>query len=156
MSASSLLTARITRLESAGADSFLLDWDAPGDGTIIDACLHAVRKLPWQQRTYLPAARAWLVHRSGIAWLAARWPALAEAFDALEAARHLSGEVPADVALAFARLHLLPTAPVDVVQAVYRTLAKHVHPDTAGEHLDMIAINGAYEVARAWAEQCAR
>src|SRR5258708_11222701 len=132
MAATSLLTARITRLEPAGADSFLLSWAAPDDH--FDAALRAVHRLPWQQRQYTPAARAWLIHRSGIAWLASRWPALDEALAELDAEtqqqqQRRSGaktkrgprrraapatdtaasrrvEVPADVAQAFARLHL--------------------------------------------------
>jgi hypothetical protein len=182
MAASSLLTARITHLEPAGADSFLLSWAAPDDH--FDAVLRAVHRLPWQQRKYVPAARAWLVHRSGLAWLASRWPALDEALAELDAetrqqqqqqqqrgsgaktkrgprrrsapatdtAAAPTDEIPPEIRAAFGQLHLLPSAPAPVVQAVYRALARQHHPDTGGELEIMKAVNLAYATARVWAE----
>jgi len=52
----------------------------------------------------------------------------------------------------WATLHLLPTAPMEVVEAAYRALARLHHPDRGGSTLQMQVINGAYqqlkEVAR--------
>lgn len=45
----------------------------------------------------------------------------------------------------YATLHLLPSAPAEVVKAVYRTLAKLKHPDAGGTTADMQHINAAYE-----------
>ncbi len=42
-------------------------------------------------------------------------------------------------------LHLLPSAPDEVVTVVYRTLAKLHHPDRGGEHDAMLALNQAYD-----------
>ncbi len=42
-------------------------------------------------------------------------------------------------------LHLLPTAPDEVVTVVYRTLARLNHPDCGGEHDAMLALNQAYD-----------
>ncbi len=45
---------------------------------------------------------------------------------------------------AYAALHLLPSAPRELVQAAYRTLAKLNHPDIGGDEEQMKLINSAY------------
>jgi len=45
-------------------------------------------------------------------------------------------------------LHLLPSAPDEVVTVVYRTLARLNHPDCGGEHDAMLALNQAVEQIR--------
>lgn len=45
--------------------------------------------------------------------------------------------------MAYSTLHLQPTAPPEVVEAVYKTMAKLVHPDRGGTTADMQAINEA-------------
>ncbi len=45
---------------------------------------------------------------------------------------------------AFAVLHLLPTAPPEVVRASYLALAKKIHPDHGGSTAQMQRINEAY------------
>jgi hypothetical protein len=47
----------------------------------------------------------------------------------------------------FAALYLLPSAPVEVVKAVYRALATLHHPDHGGDVEKMKAINAAYSEA---------
>ena len=44
----------------------------------------------------------------------------------------------------YAALHLLPTAPPDVVKAAYRALATINHPDHGGDMVAMQRINTAY------------
>ena len=51
---------------------------------------------------------------------------------------------PGGQAEAYAALHLLPTAPAELVQAAYRCLAKLNHPDLGGDTSAMQAINAAY------------
>lgn len=48
----------------------------------------------------------------------------------------------------FAELHLLPSAPPDLVQVVYRHLAKRHHPDTGGDTATMQRLNDAYSALR--------
>ncbi|HEY7182350.1 MAG TPA: J domain-containing protein [Blastocatellia bacterium] len=52
---------------------------------------------------------------------------------------------PAD---AFRTLHLLDSAPPEVVRAAYKALALLHHPDAGGDQEQMTAINLAYEVLR--------
>jgi hypothetical protein len=49
----------------------------------------------------------------------------------------------------FATLHLLPTAPPELIKAAYRTLASLTHPDHGGDELKMKRLNLAYEKLRA-------
>ena len=50
------------------------------------------------------------------------------------------------VAAAFAQLHLLPSAPAELVQAAHRTLIKLHHPDHGGDHASAVALNAAIAV----------
>jgi len=50
---------------------------------------------------------------------------------------------------AYAVLHLLPTAPPEVVQAAHRALVKLHHPDRGGDHDRAVALNGAIATIRA-------
>lgn len=45
----------------------------------------------------------------------------------------------------FAVLHLLPTAPSEVIRAVYKTLAVMYHPDTGGDEEQMKRLNAALD-----------
>jgi hypothetical protein len=47
----------------------------------------------------------------------------------------------------FATLHLLPSAPVEVVKAAYKALAVIHHPDKGGDAERMKALNAAYTAA---------
>lgn len=60
--------------------------------------------------------------------------------------------VPGDTVDAFAALHLLPSAPAELVKAAHRITAKRLHPDRGGDHRRMVAANLAAEQALLWAE----
>lgn len=45
----------------------------------------------------------------------------------------------------YAALHLLPSAPPELVRAAFKTLARLLHPDAGGSHEAMIKLNTAYE-----------
>jgi hypothetical protein len=45
-------------------------------------------------------------------------------------------------------LHLRETAPLELIESAYRTLAKICHPDRGGDHATMRQINSAYEALR--------
>jgi DnaJ domain len=49
----------------------------------------------------------------------------------------------------YAALHLLPSAPPELIESAYRTLAMLCHPDRGGDTPTMQAINGAYERLKA-------
>lgn len=48
----------------------------------------------------------------------------------------------------FTVLHLLPSAPPEVVDAAYRAMAKIFHPDAGGATNDMQRINAAYDAIK--------
>jgi hypothetical protein len=48
----------------------------------------------------------------------------------------------------FAVLHLLPTAPPELIEGAYRILARLHHPDTGGTNEAMIVLNAARDALR--------
>lgn len=60
----------------------------------------------------------------------------------------VTSDVPSDYAgadlAAFRTLNVVPGAPMAVVSAAYRALAKLYHPDAGGSHERMIEVNNAY------------
>jgi hypothetical protein len=52
---------------------------------------------------------------------------------------------PQNLASPFQTLHLLPSAPPEVVKASYKALARIYHPDMQGDTAKMVEINRAYE-----------
>lgn len=166
---SSLAGVTITRLEPGGGDGYLLAFKC-GIKPRFYSAVAAVKRLPAAWRQYDGDEQAWWIYGAGLREIAERehWPELAAALaeiDGAEAqrervhARRRSSKAPADPLVppatrqAFDVLYLQPSAPPDVVQAVYRVLARSAHPDAGGDHERMKAINLAYERARAFAEQ---
>ena len=56
--------------------------------------------------------------------------------------------MPEDLAQAFTTLHLLPTAPLGVAEAVFKTWARHFHPDVGGDPALFRAANDAIQTIR--------
>jgi len=52
---------------------------------------------------------------------------------------------PAPAGSPHAVLHLLSSAPPEVIKAAYRALSILNHPDRGGSHIKMVEINAAYE-----------
>lgn len=65
----------------------------------------------------------------------------------------ISVPIPARVQAAFQALHLLPSAPLAVVEAAWRALCKQAHPDTGGDLALMKRINDAHDIAEEWAKR---
>ena len=121
------------------------------------ACLELLKAMvPRQLRRYDPEAKQWHIAAMG-AQLLHRW--LDCAGQSLGAQIQWVGEgaageqgsdgspvrptAPAEDP--YATLHLLPTAPVEVVRAAFRALAGLHHPDRGGDGEQMRRVNAAYE-----------
>ncbi len=63
-------------------------------------------------------------------------------------ARGSEGTPDASLSSAYRELHLLPSAPPELVTAAYRTLAQLHHPDHGGDTGAMVALNAAVDVIR--------
>lgn len=101
--------------------------------------------IPSHGRSYDPGARVWTVYS---AWISEAVGILEDAFETVtmhrnaqraESAR-MSGSVGNNY---YADLHLLPTAPPELVRDAYRCLAKLYHPDRGGSTAAMQRINAA-------------
>ena len=128
---------RIVRRDGAVTLTF------PFDGWLVDA-LKA--EIPGHARTYAPDTRAWTI-APAYAGIAIRLMYQAftdvEVIDAAAGPGFDRGGDPREAALVV--LHLRPSAPPELVDAAYRTLARLNHPDRGGDHDAMLALNQAYD-----------
>jgi hypothetical protein len=145
------------------------------DLAAFEAVVARIKALALERRKYIDRSRGWLVDDEGLHILARGWPAMGAAWhDARlygegragsdparerdsgrqsQSQRRQSASspaIPTEVEEAFATMHLLPTAPAEVMQVVYRVLARTVHPDAGGSTAAMTKLNQAYESAREW------
>ena len=131
---------RIVRRDSAATLTF------PFDAWLVDA-LKA--EIPGHARTYAPDTRAWTI-APAYAGIAIRLMYQAftdvEVIDAAAGPGFDRGGDPREAALVV--LHLRPSAPPELVDAAYRTLARLNHPDRGGDHDAMLALNQAVEQIR--------
>ena len=106
------------------------------------------RAVPAPLRTYDPGSKAWTVRARYVSTV---FHILDQAFGGVDIEgsrtgtsdhRQRAGGDPYQV------LHLLPSAPDEVVTVVYRTLARLTHPDVGGDHDAMLALNHAVEQIR--------
>jgi hypothetical protein len=122
-----------------------LECTIPFNRELIDRWKSAV---PYARRSYDPASKAWRFwggyEAEAIEQLLAYFP------DAEIPTRRRSGSGPkADRCTDHFRvLHLRETAPVELIEASYRVLARLHHPDHGGATETMQQINGAYAALR--------
>lgn len=135
------------------------------DGALFTAGKELIKDLPFGWRKWDAERRAWWISAEGVNSLRRSVPAIGRAAWALEqtfppssaqasaSARHCGAGgtwVPPEVEAAFTTLHLLPDAPVELVQAARRTLARTAHPDVGGDSPAMRKINTAADRAEGW------
>ncbi len=113
-----------------------------------DAFAHAICELkntvPPNCRTYDPTKKFWTITDSDCLdeWLYE----LRSAYSVVTNHTGAYKPPPAQsLASPFTTLHLLPSAPPEVVKAAYKALARVHHPDARGNSERMVAINLAYE-----------
>jgi DnaJ-domain-containing protein 1 len=142
-----------TIIINSSAEGYTLTMKRLTRDNFADAIASLKRTVPSHLREYEPTSKQWFVSDAARTqldrWLGhlfvsygveAEW---ITADDAGERARkpHTSAKVDP-----FATLHLLPTAPPEVVKAAYRALAHLHHPDkTTGDGARMRTIIAAYE-----------
>ncbi len=121
------------------------------------ACVAELKTLPAYLRRYDPTTRHWYIAAEAYGHLE-DFLATARVFhnadvrreDKSKRTHHQSRErqpgtprtPPGDP---YQTLHLLPSAPLEVVKAAYRALAVLTHPDHGGDVAEMQRINAAYE-----------
>ncbi len=138
---------------------------------VFEAAREAVAGLPFGERAYLPEIRAWWLCHNALLSLCSRWPMLAEELAKVSEGTRPPGEdaadwvhqkitPPAEVAEAFAAIHLAPTAPVGLIAAARRWHAREHHPDRRADASDkaeatrvMQRLNAAADIAEKWAEE---
>jgi DnaJ-domain-containing protein 1 len=127
------------KLKSSDRDAFVFLIEALKD------------RIPAYDRTYSPASREWFIAASARAdlemWLDdAR--AVVGAKVEWQPSKGKERTHTRTATDAFATLHLLPSAPPEVVRASYKALAMKHHPDHGGDTEAMQRLNEAYERLR--------
>jgi hypothetical protein len=102
--------------------------------------------IPYRFREWDPARKVWTIE-SAYADLAIE--ILLRHFPTAETPRHSRPQANTQTRPTdndpFATLHLLPSAPVEVVKAAYRALAKLHHPDVQGDAITMRRLTEAHD-----------
>jgi DnaJ domain len=109
--------------------------------------------VPYRQRRWVPDDKKWWFQSDVIAtveYLCDRYYGsyVHVGRAGKEEKSHQNTRTPNAQPDAYATLHLLPSAPSEVVTAAYRALAKKFHPDHGGDDERMKQINLAYERLR--------
>ena len=105
-------------------------------------------EIPGYARSFEPANKTWTVRS---AFAARAVGLLLQCFPDARIERPGTRPGPASIltpARPFAVLHLLPTAPPELIDAAYRTLARLHHPDVGGDPEAMRALNDARDALK--------
>jgi hypothetical protein len=138
---------------------------APYDAQLTPAMVGELKRLvPAHSRRYLPDTREWFIGSAYEAQARAIFRSCWPHFEEEEGiGADPSQQQPRDPRPPFAEdrhyaaLHLLPSAPRELIDSAYRTLSKLHHPDRLPVpekdrgHRRMVEINGAYEALHAHA-----
>jgi hypothetical protein len=107
------------------------------------------REIPYSRRSYDPSSKAWRFwggyEELALALLLERFP---DAAVPRGTRTHTEAQTQRTGSDHFRILHLRETAPVELIEASYRVLARLNHPDAGGSTEAMQAINGAYAALR--------
>ncbi len=142
------MSARLV-VEPHGPD-LLVRWQA-ADPALWRAIL-ASFKAAMPACRYAPQSRGWVVPawcRSTLMLWASRFSWDAQTWPRDGPARAPEGRTMSDVAAAYRSLHLLPSAPPELVTAAYRLAAQQHHPDHGGDVARMVELNRAVATIRA-------
>jgi hypothetical protein len=96
--------------------------------------------IPHAERRYDPGAKSWYISRRALRGLSEWANTCTASFSAHVQWLNDAGEN----SQAYSLLHLLPTAPPELIKAAYKCLAQLHHPDKGGSTQKMQAINEAY------------
>jgi hypothetical protein len=106
--------------------------------------------IPWDDREWRPETKTWIVGVSSAKQAIAitqRFFAEVEIIKFTDQYQQsgFGGSTQAKAADPYATLHLLPTAPIQLIDSAYKCLARMNHPDHGGDTAVMQSINGAYD-----------
>ena len=105
-------------------------------------------EIPGNQRQWDPQAKVWYVD---IVWAVRAIGILQENFDDVEVIHDRGTTPPPPIRKtdpSFAALHLLPSAPPELIDAAYRCLSWLNHPDVGGSTSAMQKINAAHDLLK--------
>ena len=156
------MAAFVKHLALASDGSWTLSFGATSSDEFDDVLDELKLRIPPDAREWEPDRRCWWIESDyWLRQLRGLLPGLDAAMAAARGTRAGAGTsqrlshsaVPSNVQQAFDALHLLPSAPAELVGAARRILARTSHPDHGGKHAVMVGINRAADTAQEWAER---
>jgi hypothetical protein len=118
-------------------------------GPYIPALIGGFKSLPFRFRDYAPDdGKLWTIkppYAEEALTLILRYVPDAQVEYTHQSQTHRTGAAPGAVSDHFATLHLLPTAPPELIGAAYRALAKLTHPDCGGDPAAMRRLTEAHD-----------
>ncbi len=107
------------------------------------------REEPSYARSYDPATKEWMVTQPYVAVAGALVEATFPDTEVIDFSTNFSRPNPSPSAPdEYRTLHLLPSAPQELVEAAYKCLSRLYHPDRGGDTQKMQALNAAVSVIR--------
>lgn len=99
--------------------------------------------VPPTYRDWDPAAKTWLIDPPYVRTIV---DLTERVFGSASGPQHPHHSAPSDP---FVTLHLLPSAPPELIDGAYRVLARLHHPDVGGTHEQMLALTAAHDALKA-------
>jgi hypothetical protein len=127
-------------------DGYIIAWQA--SNLQWGRVLEIIKSIPREEREFLPEEKAW--------WLSAWAYEYLTSYIQFGKKRERSqrspnpSSLPQQIAEAYQVLCITPNAPMELVKAAQRVLAKQYHPDRGGSHTAMVAVNNAADIVTNW------
>lgn len=107
--------------------------------------VEVIKEIPPRQREWDPAKKRWAIgplYAAEIREWTLRFFSASEGKTSTSTKQRTSADP-------YAALHLLPSAPAELIESAYRCLAKLAHPDRGGTHEQMLELTAAHDVLKA-------
>jgi DnaJ domain len=101
-------------------------------------------RIPSRQRKWVPDLKQWWFQATAQSSMLALCFFYCQDVQHVQSNGDIAPTLPAETVEAYHTLHLLPTAPTELVKASYRVLSKIHHPDKGGTTRTMQRVNEAY------------
>lgn len=105
-------------------------------------------EIPSYGRTYDPETKQWTIDQPYIATARRLIEHIYPDVDVQDESPRFEAPKRSTPRTSFSVLHLLPSAPPELVESAYKTLARLHHPDAGGDHERMQELNAAIEEIR--------
>ena len=142
--------AILTRCDACDDGGYIIAWQT-SDKILWGRILETIKSVPREEREFIPDEKAWWLSDWAYTYLTRSIQFGKKKGRSQQGPSPFS--LPKEITEAYQVLCITSDAPLELVKASQRILAKKYHPDTGGSHTAMVAINNAADTIIAWLEQ---